>query len=141
MVELPNRDNPNVCREHGVMMHSSDDSRRICPVCEADEDIEVRLDTEHSIDVNGTDISMRIDGELMSDLIDTVVPYISEEFDDDGVWITVYGIEDDKLPAGYTKAQEKWINVIEFESGAIIKRIARRNNATETIENLNEEGY
>jgi len=147
---LPNLDNLAVCREHGVMTHTRD-GRGVCPLCKLDVDVEVRRDDKISSGENlppgrlsQMEIAQRIESEAMQELLPLMEEYLNDkaEADDEGdLWVTVARVADGQLPAGYSKAQERWANVVAFTLSGRVKYVSTEPNAEETIESLKEAGY
>lgn len=147
---LPNLDNLAVCGEHGVMTHTRQ-GRGVCPLCKLDVEIEVRREDEISSGenlppgrLNQQEITQRIDSEVMQQLLPLMDEYLADraDADDEGdLWVTVARVADGQLPAGYSKAQERWANVVGYTLGGRVKYVSTEPNAEETIESLKEAGY
>lgn len=139
--ELPSMENLAVCTDHGIMMHAKDADRR-CPLCHLDVDVDVRRDAEiPGGSIKQQEIRQRIDAETMEELLPLMDEYL-EDTSDDGydLWVAVSGL-DGTLPAGYSEAQERWVNVVVYRFGAMKKCITLEQNARETIETLRGNGY
>lgn len=143
MPDVPPADNLNICRDHRLAMHSAEEDHGRCPACllaEQEIDVEVRPEAETpGRDVNQQEVRQRLDAETVAD----VVPVMLEYLDDVGegpLYLTVERFEGD-LPAGYSEAQERWVNAIVYEFGSRKKALTTDGEAAATRETLRDEGY
>lgn len=139
MSGLPEFENLAVCDEHGVTMHAKDE-RRACPLCRVDIGVEVRREDDIGDQgLKAQEVRQRIEAETMAELLPLMQEYVEDRFDGE-LWVTVERF-DGKLPAGYTEAQERWVNVIGYRSGAMANYVVTAPAAKETIESLRDNGY
>lgn len=137
--ELPSTDNLAVCPDHEIMTHARDE-KRLCALCVLDSDIDVRRDDNMAgKSVIQQEVRQRLEAETLVELLPLMDEYVTDAFDGD-VWMTVERFEG-KLPAGYSEAQERWINVVGYTTSNMKKYITTDPNARETIETLKENGY
>lgn len=147
---LPDTDNLAVCDEHGIMNHASDDHHGRCPLCALDGEYDVRREDEISGGegvpqgrLSQQEIRQRIESETMQELLPIVEEYLEDRSEDGeaDLWVTVAPVADGQLPMGYSKAQERWANVVGYIYGNRVKYISSSPAAEETIETLRENGY
>jgi isoleucyl-tRNA synthetase len=67
--------------------------------------------------------------------------YVEDRWPEEGeLWVSVERCEG-TLPAGYSEGQERWVNVIGYETDWQEKYITMEQAAKETIQSLVENGY
>lgn len=138
--QLPDHGNLAVCNEHGIMTHARDE-RRACPACKTDVDVEIRWEMEMpGQNIVQSEVRRRLECEDIVELLPLLEEYLVDRNDEATIWITVERFDGD-LPAGYSQAQERWLNVVGYEFGIRQKFITEAPNARETIETLRGEGY
>lgn len=138
----PSFDNLAVCDEHGIMMHADNHKHR-CPLCHIDTEVEVRRDDDVPGHLDDHQFRNRLEAETLEELLPLMRAYLEDKQDPDEVelWITLDPYPGDSLPAGYTEAQERWVNVVGFRSGIREKYLCSTMEADATISNLREQGY
>lgn len=143
MTPVPPADNLNICSDHLLAMHSRENDHGRCPACILEEqghDVDARFDGDvPGRRVNQQEVRQRLDAETVVELL----PLVEEYLDDTGngpVYVVPEKFEGG-LPAGYSEAQERWVNVVVYEFGARRKAISAEPSARETIKTLRSEGY
>lgn len=141
---LPPLDNLAVCDEHGIMAFASSEKRE-CPLCVLDGDYEVRReagippDSMGRTSVSQQEVRQRLESEHLKELLPLMAEYL-DDIDEGPMYLTVERFDGD-MPAGYSEAQERWINVVVYEFGCSEKALTASPSARDTIEALRNEGY
>jgi hypothetical protein len=131
------------CDRHGLVLvdaPNDPNARQVCVACEFDG---VRADLARDPPGGGPE-DREFRNRLDASDVEYLLPPLREFLDDVGdgecpIWVTQMKRSGD-LPAGYTE-QERFIPAIGFCPTAVEKYIITTQKATETVENLRENGY
>lgn len=129
-------DHLRACPEHRLVS----DRESPCPACETG--VEARPDyfmehEDHPVDVR------HLQWQIKTDSMPVLLSLMNEYLEDkgwEGPWVSVAELDKERMPAGWTE-QERWFNVVQYETSTMLKTIMNETSASETVRALRDAGY
>jgi hypothetical protein len=125
------------CGTHGVVFMLDDKNVRHCPCCELD--VEGRPSEYKGGRIGDMEFRDRAEWSTTRDLVPLMRAYLADK-KMGPMWISCVSWRWGPMPAGYNET-ERFINVISYQWGSMVKYIITDHDARRTVETLTKAGY